>query len=61
MHYFSNLFDKVRSMFRTGPLSIIRSITTLYTATGICHASSVGCLLAWSGWPRYHTANRTSM
>jgi len=21
-------------------------------ALGICHASSVGCLLVWSGWPR---------
>jgi hypothetical protein len=31
MHYFSNLFDKVLYMFRTGPLSIIRSISTLYT------------------------------
>ena len=26
-----NLFDKVLYMFRTGPLSIIRSISTLYT------------------------------
>ena len=25
LHYFSNLFDKVLYMFRTGPLSIIRS------------------------------------
>jgi len=31
MHYFSNLFDKVLYMFRAGPLSIIRSISTLYT------------------------------
>ena len=30
-HYFSNLFYKVLYMFRTGPLSIIRSISTLYT------------------------------
>ena len=29
--YFSNLFDKVLYMFRTCPLSIIRSISTLYT------------------------------
>ena len=29
MHYFSNLFDKVLYMFRTGPLSIIRSISKL--------------------------------
>jgi len=26
VHYFSNLFDKVLYMFRTGPLSIISSI-----------------------------------
>jgi hypothetical protein len=32
MHYFSNLFDKVFYMFRTGPLSIIRSISALYTS-----------------------------
>jgi len=35
-------------MFRTSPLSIIRSLNTVYTAIGICHASSVDCLLAWS-------------
>jgi len=31
MHYFWNLFDKVLYMFRKIPLSIIRSISTLYT------------------------------
>ena len=31
MQYFSNLFDKVLYMFRTDLLSIIRSISTLYT------------------------------
>jgi len=31
MHCFSHLFDKVLYMFRTCPLSIIRSISTLYT------------------------------
>jgi len=31
MHYFSDLFDKVLYMCRTGPLSIIRSISTLHT------------------------------
>ena len=31
MHYFSKLFDKVLYMLRTCPLSIIRSISTLYT------------------------------
>jgi len=30
-HYFSNLFDKALYMFQTCPLSIIRSISTLYT------------------------------
>ena len=29
MHYFSNFFDKVLYMFRIGPLSITRSISTL--------------------------------
>jgi hypothetical protein len=31
MHNFSDLFDKILYMFQTGPLSIIRSISTLYT------------------------------
>jgi hypothetical protein len=31
MHCFSDLFDKVLYMFQTSPLSIIRSISTLYT------------------------------
>ena len=31
MHNFSNLFDKVLYVFRTVPLSIISSISTLYT------------------------------
>jgi len=30
MHYFSNLFDKILYIFRKFPLSIIRSISTLY-------------------------------
>jgi hypothetical protein len=30
MHYFSDLFDKVLYTFRTGPLSIIRSISTQF-------------------------------
>jgi len=39
-------------MFRTDLLSIIRSLNTVYTATGI--ASYVDCLLARSGptWNR---------
>ena len=47
-------FDKEVYMFRTDLLSIIRSLSTIYTAIGICHASSVGCLLAWSG-RKYHS------
>ena len=31
MHYFSDLIDKALYMFRTVPLSIIKSISTLYT------------------------------
>jgi len=31
MHYFSDVFVKVFYMFRTSPLSIIRSISTLLT------------------------------
>jgi hypothetical protein len=31
MHYFSNLFDNVLYTIRTGPLSITKSISTLYT------------------------------
>jgi hypothetical protein len=38
MHCFSDLIDKVLYMFRTGPLSIIRSISTLYT-----HNSYLSC------------------
>jgi len=49
MHFFSTLF-----MVRTDLLSIIRSLNTAFTATGICHTSYVACLLARSG-------NTTSM
>jgi len=38
MHYFSNLFDKILYMFQTGPLSIIRSISTLYTRNRYCNS-----------------------
>ena len=41
-------FDKELYMFRTDLLSIIRSLYTVYTAIGICHASYVDCLLARS-------------
>jgi hypothetical protein len=33
-------------MFRTDLLSFIRSLNTVFTATGICHTSYVDCLLA---------------
>ena len=33
-------------MFRTDLLSIIRSLNTVFTATGICHTIYVDCLLA---------------
>ena len=50
MHYFSTLFGKELYMFRTGLMSIIRSLYTVFTATGICHTSYVACLLERSGW-----------
>jgi len=37
-------------MIRKDLLSIIRSLNTVHTAIGICHASYVDCLLKWSGW-----------
>jgi len=37
-------------MFRTELLSIIRSLNTVFTATGICHTSYVDWLIARSGW-----------
>jgi len=33
-------FDKELYMFRTDLLSILRSLNTVYTAVGICHADS---------------------
>ena len=50
MHYFSTLFGKDLYMFQTDLLSIIRSLNTVFPATGICHTSSVDCLLARSAW-----------
>ena len=37
-------------MFRKDLLSIIRSLNTIYTKIGICHASYVDWLLARPGW-----------
>jgi len=53
MHYFSDLFDKVLYMFRTGPLSIIGSISTLYTGNNY-----LSCQFCWR---LLSDANRTSM
>ena len=40
------IFDKELYIFRTDLLSITRSLNTVYTTVGICHASYVDCLLA---------------
>ena len=39
-------FVKQLYMFRTDLPSIIRSLNTVFTATGICHASYIDCLLS---------------
>jgi len=49
-HYISNLFDKVLKMFRTGPLSIIRSILTLYTRNKYLSCWFCCFLLTRAGW-----------
>jgi hypothetical protein len=46
MQYFSTLFGKELYMFWTDVLSIIRSLNTVFTAIGICHAGYVERLLA---------------
>ena len=48
--FFKFIFDKELYMFWTNVLSTIMSLNTVYTATGICHASYVDSLLARSGW-----------
>jgi len=54
MHYFSNLFDKVLYMFRTSPLSIIRSISTLLeqtaSRTSMTNTYFVYTVLRYSWW-----------
>ena len=50
MHYLSRLFDKLLYMFRTGPLSIFRSISTLCTHNSYLSCQFCWHLLAWSGW-----------
>ena len=44
---FEIYFDKEPYMFQTDLLS--RSLNTVYTSIGICHASYVDCLLVRSG------------
>ena len=44
------IFGKELYMFRTGPLSIIRSISTLYTRNRYLSFEFCWRLLAWSGW-----------
>ena len=62
MHCFSDLVDKVLYMFRAGPLSIIGSISTLYTQQ---YVFVMLALLASDSVVRILTtladANRTSM
>jgi len=36
-------------MFRTDLLSIIRTLETVFTITGICHTIDVDCLVADDG------------
>jgi len=50
MHNFPLYFGKELYMFQTNLLSIVRSLNTVFTATGICHTSYGDCLLARSGW-----------
>ena len=61
MHCFSALFGKELYMLRTDLLSIIRSLSTLFTAIGICHTSYVDCLLVRSGWNSLADGKITSM
>jgi len=49
MHYFSNLFDKVHVSDKS-TVHHQESHNTVCVVIGICHASYVDCLLAWSGW-----------
>ena len=55
IHSFSKLFDNVLYMFRTGPLFIIRNISTLYTCNRYTASASMVILTMLAD------ANRTSM
>jgi len=52
-------------MLRTDLLSIIRSLNTVFTATGICHTSYIDCLKRGQDGvtfrPSQQTVNITSM
>jgi len=56
MHYFSTLFGTELYKFQTDLLSIIRSLSTEFTAIGICHTSYVARSLARSGQARIDLA-----
>jgi len=58
LHYFSDLFDKVLYMLQTCPLSIIRSISTLYTQQ---YVFATLVLLASASVTMVVDTNRTSM
>ena len=50
MHYFSNLFIKYRTCFGQVRCPLSGVSQHCIHAIGICHASFVSSLLAWSGW-----------
>ena len=54
-------FDEELYMFRTDLLSIINILNTVYTTTGICHATYVDCLLARSALTSLADSQLTSM
>jgi len=49
MHYVSTLFWQT-TLHVSDRLTIIISLNTVFTATGICHTSYVACLLEKLGW-----------
>jgi len=49
-------FGKHLYMFRTDLLSIIRSLNTVFTATGICHTSML--TVCWRGRDGVPAANK---
>jgi len=44
------ILDKELYMFRADLLSVIGSLSTVFTAVGVCHTGYVDCLLERSGW-----------